>query len=60
MLAEQTPEVYPESNGGQITLKMLQDAYGQTLLNFPKAQYMYVHRSRLVSLSRLERLCILQ
>ena len=42
MLAEKTHEVYPESNGGQITLKMLQDAYGQTLLNFPKAQYMYV------------------
>jgi hypothetical protein len=42
MLAEKTHEVYPESNGGQITLKMLQDAYGQTLLNFQKAQYMYV------------------
>ena len=42
MLAEKTHEVYPESNGGQITLKMLQGAYGQTLLNFPKAQYMYV------------------
>ena len=42
MLAEKTPDVYPESNGGQITLKMLQDAYGQTLLNFPKAQYMCV------------------
>lgn len=36
VLAEKTPEVYPESNGGQITLKMLQDAYGKTLLNFPK------------------------
>ena len=43
VLAEKTPEVYPESNGGQITLKMLQDAYGKTLLlNFPEAQYMYV------------------
>ena len=42
MLAEKTHEVYPESNGGQITLKMLQDAYEQTLLNFQKAQYMYV------------------
>ena len=43
ILAEKTSEVYPESNGGQITLKMLQDAYGQTLLNFPKAQYMYIY-----------------
>ena len=42
ILAAKMPEVYPESNGGQITLKMLQDAYGQTLLKFPKAQYMYV------------------
>lgn len=31
VLAEKTPEVYPESNGGQITLKMLQDAYGTPL-----------------------------
>ncbi len=31
ILAEKTPEVYPESNAGQITLKMLQDVYAQTI-----------------------------
>lgn len=42
ILAEKTPEVYPESNSGQLTLKMLQDAYGQTLLNFRKGVYVNV------------------
>ena len=47
ILAEKTPEVYPESNGGQITFKMLQDAYAQTVqptkILMPGGRYTYVY-----------------
>ena len=46
ILAEKTPEVYPESNAGQITLKMLQDAYAKTVIpphyGIPSGRYMQV------------------
>ena len=42
ILAEPTPEVYPESNAGQITLKMLQDAYAQTK-QMSAGTYRYVY-----------------
>ena len=32
VLADPVPEVYPESNAGQITLKMLQDAHAQAVI----------------------------
>lgn len=41
--AEKTPEVYPESDAGPITLKMLQDAYGRASFDtMPAARYIYV------------------